>query len=111
MGKQSSKMSILEMTGYCCSLTSFLGVLLLVDIGHFEGTHTHGLGYHCKKADEPCSQAVVHQNMTDASSNCFTAAGIYAGFFLTLTSMHLLRRIFFGAQEACDVRSFPGNEK
>merc|ERR1712195_65538 len=86
-------MSILEMTGYCCSLTSFLGVLLLVVIGHFGGTHTHSLGYHCKKADEPCAQGVVHQNMTDASNNCYTAAGVYAAFF-----MLSLACIFFGGR-------------
>merc|ERR1712032_1280904 len=62
-------------------------------IGHFEGTHTHSLGYHCKKADEPCAQGVVHQNMTDASNNCYTAAGVYAAFF-----MLSLACIFFGGR-------------
>merc|ERR1712216_83842 len=94
MGTRSSAaMGMLEMTGYCRSLTSFLGVLLLAVVGHFEGAHTHGLGYHCKKAEEPCPEYVVHDNMTKASTNCFTAAGIYAGFFVLS-----LACIFFGGR-------------
>merc|ERR1712072_1532508 len=102
MGRHNSAaMSMLELTGYCCSLTSFLGVLLLVVIGYEEGTGTHGLGYHCPKGDEPCPEEVVKKNMDDASTNCYTAAGIYAGFFFLS-----LLCIYFGGRGG-DARKKP----
>merc|ERR1711988_275326 len=78
----AQKMAVLEITGYCCSFTSILGVIMLAIFGYFEGTHTTGLGYHCKKSDEPCPQEVVFDNQTQASANCYTAAGVYAVFFV-----------------------------
>lgn len=68
--------------GSCCSVISGFGVLMLCVVGYALGTGSELLGEFPEIKGEGGVITTPHQLQVLASGRCYTAAGVYAVFFI-----------------------------